>query len=101
GRCHGGHPADEGDGGPLSTRLAQRGEGFLDVIQVLHSHLQPAKHNLSVGSDHGVSKDGLGAVQVPKFTEVPLGPGVHNKASDWKREHQRIKYSLSLPPPSC
>uniref|UniRef100_A0A3B3RCY7 Uncharacterized protein n=1 Tax=Paramormyrops kingsleyae TaxID=1676925 RepID=A0A3B3RCY7_9TELE len=83
------------------TRLAQRGEGFLDVIQVLHSLLQPAKHNLSVGSDLGVRQDGIGAVQVPKATEISPGPGVHDKAPGknkmhLKQIHGNIK-SLHLP----
>uniref|UniRef100_A0AAY5EQM5 Uncharacterized protein n=1 Tax=Electrophorus electricus TaxID=8005 RepID=A0AAY5EQM5_ELEEL len=67
----------------LGVQDTQFSVGGLDVVHVLHGSLQTAQYNCSVGGNTGVSHDGSGIVQVSKFGEIPLGPGVHDKTSEW------------------
>uniref|UniRef100_A0A668ACV9 Uncharacterized protein n=1 Tax=Myripristis murdjan TaxID=586833 RepID=A0A668ACV9_9TELE len=53
--------------------------GILDVVQVLHSSIQPSHHCLSMCGHLSVAHDGGGAGQIAKQGEVPLSPGVHDE----------------------
>uniref|UniRef100_A0A672MHB5 Uncharacterized protein n=1 Tax=Sinocyclocheilus grahami TaxID=75366 RepID=A0A672MHB5_SINGR len=66
--------------------------GF-DVVHVLHGSVQAMQHDFTVSSNHGVSHDGSGIVQVSKVAEVPLGPRVNDKTStsqNEEKEHQDV-----------
>uniref|UniRef100_A0A8C9F9Q3 Uncharacterized protein n=1 Tax=Pavo cristatus TaxID=9049 RepID=A0A8C9F9Q3_PAVCR len=63
----------------LAVQFAQLGKALLDVVQVLHSIPKGGEHFLAVGTDHGVTKDGGGAGEVPKGGKEPLGPRIDNQ----------------------
>uniref|UniRef100_A0A672RFI0 Uncharacterized protein n=1 Tax=Sinocyclocheilus grahami TaxID=75366 RepID=A0A672RFI0_SINGR len=62
--------------------------GSFDVVHVLHGSVQAMEHDFTVSSNHGVSHDGSGIVQVSKIAEVPLGPGVNDKTSTNQNEEK-------------
>uniref|UniRef100_A0A668ATL5 Uncharacterized protein n=1 Tax=Myripristis murdjan TaxID=586833 RepID=A0A668ATL5_9TELE len=72
--------------------------GILDVVQVLHSSIQPSHHCLSMCGHLSVAHDGGGAGQIAKQGEVPLSPGVHDEKPELT---QSIKIKQhKTPPPS-
>uniref|UniRef100_A0A671S0N3 Uncharacterized protein n=1 Tax=Sinocyclocheilus anshuiensis TaxID=1608454 RepID=A0A671S0N3_9TELE len=72
-------------------------DGF-DVVHVLHGSVQAMQHDFTVSSNHGVSHDGSGIVQVSKVAEVPLGPRVNDKTSTNQNEEKEhcIRAQVSL-----
>uniref|UniRef100_A0A672RFJ0 Uncharacterized protein n=1 Tax=Sinocyclocheilus grahami TaxID=75366 RepID=A0A672RFJ0_SINGR len=64
------------------------GIGGFDVVHVLHGSVQAMEHDFTVSSNHWVSHDGSGIVQVSKIAEVPLGPGVNDKTSTNQNEEK-------------
>jgi len=67
--------------------------GGFDIVHVLHSPVQATEHSFTVSSNHGVSQDGSGVVEVSKIAEVPLGPGVHDKTSTKHNEKKSFYQS--------
>uniref|UniRef100_A0A8C1EZ77 Uncharacterized protein n=1 Tax=Cyprinus carpio carpio TaxID=630221 RepID=A0A8C1EZ77_CYPCA len=58
----------------VTVKHTQFSIGGFDVVHVLHGFVQAMQHDSTVSSNHGVSHDGSGIVQVSKVPEVPLGP---------------------------
>uniref|UniRef100_A0A8C1EZ67 Uncharacterized protein n=1 Tax=Cyprinus carpio carpio TaxID=630221 RepID=A0A8C1EZ67_CYPCA len=56
----------------LGVQHTQFSIGGFDVVHVLHGFVQAMQHDSTVSSNHGVSHDGSGIVQVSKVAEVPL-----------------------------
>uniref|UniRef100_A0A3B4C7B6 Uncharacterized protein n=1 Tax=Pygocentrus nattereri TaxID=42514 RepID=A0A3B4C7B6_PYGNA len=63
----------------LRVHHTELGVGGLDVVQVLHSSVQPTHYGLSVISHFGVANDCGGAGEVTKGSEVPLSPWSHDQ----------------------
>uniref|UniRef100_A0A8C1V1K2 Uncharacterized protein n=1 Tax=Cyprinus carpio TaxID=7962 RepID=A0A8C1V1K2_CYPCA len=55
----------------LGVQHTQFSIGGFDVVHVLHGFVQAMQHDSTVSSNHGVSHDGSGIVQVSKVAEVP------------------------------
>lgn len=65
----------------LTMELAQVCVGRLDVVQVLHPFVQSIQHDLAMRSDLGVALDGSYTVQISKFAEIALSPGINTQYS--------------------
>uniref|UniRef100_A0A8C1ILK4 Uncharacterized protein n=1 Tax=Cyprinus carpio TaxID=7962 RepID=A0A8C1ILK4_CYPCA len=55
----------------VTVKHTQFSIGGFDVVHVLHGFVQAMQHDSTVSSNHGVSHDGSGIVQVSKVPEVP------------------------------
>uniref|UniRef100_A0A8C1UZG9 Uncharacterized protein n=1 Tax=Cyprinus carpio TaxID=7962 RepID=A0A8C1UZG9_CYPCA len=55
----------------VTVQHTQFSIGGFDVVHVLHGFVQAMQHDSTVSSNHGVSHDGSGIVQVSKVAEVP------------------------------
>lgn len=73
----------------LTVKLAQVRVGRLDAVQVIHCLVQSVKHDFAMGGHIGVPQDGSYTIQISKFAEIALSPGIDDQhsAANKKRSH--------------
>ncbi len=71
----------------FAVQAAQRSINALDVVHVLHRLVKRLQHHPAMSCHFGVIQDSSCSEDIPKGTEVSLGPGVDNQhpvsVRDW------------------
>lgn len=80
----------------LTVELAQFRVGRLDVVQVLHCQVQRLQHYYPMSRDWRVSVDGSDTVQISKFAEIALSPGVDYQHSVPNKKRRILNLALIL-----